>query len=140
VRICADRIYISTKNRNFCKKHNIRLSGKRLGRPPKDPEVNAAHKQQLSADQRRRNEVEGVFGSGKRKYSLQLIMARLPKGAESSITMAFLVMCAEKILRLLRLFFVAIYVWFCTWCGAGERWVALGNISLLETREPLAAL
>ena len=30
------------------------------GRPPKDPEINAAHKQQLSADQRRRNEVEGV--------------------------------------------------------------------------------
>ena len=139
-RICADRIYINTKNRNFCKKHNIRLSGKRLGRPPKDPQVNAAHKQQLSADQRRRNEVEGVFGSGKRKYSLQLIMARLPKGAESSITMAFLVMCAEKILRLLRLFFVVIYVWFCTWCGAGGRWVALGNISLLETSEPLAAL
>jgi len=58
-RICADRIYINTKNRNFCTKNKIRLSGKRLGRPPKDPEVNAAHKQQLSADQRRRNEVEG---------------------------------------------------------------------------------
>lgn len=79
-RICADRIYINTKNRNFCNKHNIRLSGKRLGRPPKDPEVNGAHKQQLSADQRRRNEVEGVFGSGKRKYSPQLIMARLAQG------------------------------------------------------------
>ena len=102
--------------------------------------MNAAHKQQLSADQRRRNEVEGVFGSGKRKYSLQLIMARLPKGAESSITMSFLVMCAEMILRLLRLFFVAIHVWFCTWYGAGGRWIALGNISLLETSDPLAAL
>jgi len=119
-RICADRIYINTKNRNFCTRNNIRLSGKRLGRPPKDPGGNAAHKQQLSADQRRRNEVEGVFGSGKRKYSLRLIMARLPKGAESSISMAFLVMCAEKILRLLRLFFVAIYVCFCTWYRAGD--------------------
>jgi hypothetical protein len=127
-RICADRIYINTKNRNFCTRNKIRLSGKRLGRPPKDPEINAAHKQQLSSDQRRRNEVEGVFGSGKRKYSLQLIMARLPIGAETTISMAFLVMCAEKILRLLRLFFVAIYVWFCTWYGAGGRWIALGNI------------
>jgi IS5 family transposase len=48
-----------------------------------------------------RNEVEGVFVSGKRKYSLQLIMARLPKAAESWISFAFLMMCAEKILRLL---------------------------------------
>ena len=104
-RICADRIYINTKNRNFCTRNNIRLSGRRLGRPPKDPEINAAHKRQLSADQRRRNEVEGCFGSGKRKYSLGLIMARLAKGAETSISMAFLVMCAEKILRILRPFF-----------------------------------
>jgi hypothetical protein len=110
-RICADRIYINTKNRHYCKRKGIRLSGKRLGRPPKDPQINAAQKQQLSADQRRRNEVEGVFGSGKRKYSLKLIMARLIHGAETSISMAFLVMCAEKILRLLRLFFVLISAW-----------------------------
>jgi hypothetical protein len=70
-RICADRIYINTKNRNFCTRNNIQLSGKRLGRPPRDPELNAANKQLLSADQRRRNEVEGCFGSGKRKYSLR---------------------------------------------------------------------
>jgi IS5 family transposase len=108
-RICADQIYINTKNRNFCTRNNIRLSSKRLGRPPKDPEINAAHKQQLSADQRKRNEVEGCFVSGKRKYSLDLIMARLPKGAETSISMAFVVMCAEKIRRLLRLFFVIMY-------------------------------
>ena len=113
-RICADRIYINAKNRHFCARAGIRLSGKRLGRPPKDPEINAAHKQQLSADQRRRNEVEGVFGSGKRKYSLKLIMARLAHGAATSISMSFLVMCAEKILRLLRLFFVFIFACVCS--------------------------
>ncbi len=91
-RICADRIYLNTKNRNFCTRNNIRLSGKRLGRPPKDPEISAAHKQQLSADQRKRNEVEGCFGSGKRRFSLDFIMARLSKGAEALISMAFLVM------------------------------------------------
>ena len=138
-RICADRIYINTKNRNFCARNKIRLSGKRLGRPPKDPEINAAHKQQLSADQRRRNEVEGVFGSGKRKYSLQLIMARLPKGAETSISMAFLVMCAEKILRLLCLFFVAFYAWFGACRRLGWLLVALRNICPLVTAESLVA-
>jgi hypothetical protein len=82
-RICADRIYNNRKNRNFCTRNNIRLSGKRLGRPPKDPEINAAHKQQLSANQRKPNEMEGCFGFGMRKNSLDLIMARLPKDAET---------------------------------------------------------
>jgi hypothetical protein len=138
-RICADRIYINTKNRNFCTSNNIRLSGKRLGRPLKDPVVNAAYKQQLSADQRRRNEVEGVFGSGKRKPSLRLLMARLPKGVETSISMAFLVMCVEKILRLLRLFFVAIYAWFRDCECSGWLWVALRNNCLLERAESLVS-
>jgi hypothetical protein len=139
-RICADRIYINTKNRNFCTRNNIRLSGKRLGRPPKNLEANAAHKQQLSADQRKRNEVEGVFGSGKRKYSLQLIMARLPKGAETSISMAFLVMCAEKILRLLCLLFVAFFAWICCNLRLGPLLMVLRNIYQPETGElPVSA-
>ena len=94
-RICADRIYINTKNRNFCSRNNVRLSGKRLGRPSKNPVINEIHKQHHSTDQSRRNEVEGEFGSGKRKYLLRLIMAQLAKGAETSISMSFLVMCAE---------------------------------------------
>ena len=136
-RICADRIYINTKNRNFCAKNKIRLSGKRLGRPPKDPVINAAHKQQLSADQRKRNEVEGYFGSGKRKYSLDLIMARLPRSAEASISMAFVVMCAEKIRRLLRLFFVTIFAWLFAWKRTGCLWTELRPFWQLETTELL---
>ncbi|MFM7640281.1 MAG: transposase, partial [Cyanobium sp.] len=96
-RICADRIYINTKNRNLCTRNNIRLSGKRLGRLPKDQAITAAYKQQLYADQRRRNEVEGCFGSGKRKYSLDRSRALRPICAENSISMAFVVMCLEKI-------------------------------------------
>jgi hypothetical protein len=99
--------------------------------------VNAAHKQLLSADQRRRNEVEGCFGSGKRKYSLKLIMPRLAQGAETSICMAFLVKCAEKIRRLLRLFFVLIFAWVCAWQWLGCLWLALRNICLHETTESL---
>jgi hypothetical protein len=67
-------------------------------------------------------------------------MARLPKGAESSISMALVVMCAEKFLRLLRLIFVAIYNWFCTWHRVGEPWIAPGDISLLGISEPPFAL
>ncbi|MCP9781388.1 transposase [Cyanobium sp. To12R1] len=115
---------------NFCTRNDIRLSGKRLGRPPKNAEISAAQKQQLSADQRRRNEVEGCFGSGKRKYSLDLIMARLSKGAENSISMAFVVMCAEKIRRLLRLFLSL----FCL-----VMQLEMARLSLDGTQEHLAA-
>jgi len=139
-RICADRIYINTKNRNFCTRNNIRLSGKRLGRPPKDAAINAVHAQQLSADQRRRNEVEGCFGAGKRKYSLDLIKARLVKGAENSISMAFVVMCAEKILRLLRLFFVAIFTWLCISHWPRALWRRLADVWQLETADLLVAV
>jgi transposase, IS5 family len=138
-RICADRIYINTKNRNFCKRNKIRLSGKRLGRPPKNPEINAAHKQQLSSDQRKRNEVEGCFGSGKRKYSLGLIMAQLPKGAENLISMAFVVMCAEKIRRLLHLFFVVIFAWLCSWQWPGCLWMERRSTWQLEMTDSLVA-
>jgi len=134
-RICADRIYINTKNRHYCTRKGIRLSGKRLGRPPKDPQINAAQKQQLSADQRRRNEVEGVFGSGKRKYSLNLIMAKLLHGAETSISMAFLVMCAEKILRLLRLFFVIISAWLNSLLQLCARWAWTLNVLASDGRD-----
>ena len=139
-RICADRIYLNTKNRNFCRRNNIRLSGKRLGRPPKDPKITAAHKQLLSADQRRRNEVEGCFGSGKRKYSLDLVMARLSKGAETLISMAFVVMCAEKILRLLRLFFVTLCAWFYAWQRPGALWELLRTIWRLEMADSVVAV
>lgn len=79
--------------------------------------------------------MEGCFGSGKRKYSLGLIMARLEKGAETSICMAFLVMCAEKIRRLLRLHFVIIFAWFYDWQRPGSLLMAIRNMWLLETVE-----
>ena len=97
-RIYADRIYINTMNHNCCIRNNIRLSSKRLDRSPKNPGISAAQKKRLSADQRRRNEVEGRLGQGRRKYSLDLTMARLGKGV-------------EKIRRLLRLFYGTIFAW-----------------------------
>ncbi len=139
-RICADRIHLNTKNRNFCTRNNIRLSCKRLGRPPKDPKISAAHRQQLSADQRKRDEVEGCFGSGKRKFSLDLIMARLSKGAEALISMAFLVMCAEKILRLLRLFFITVCAWFYAWHRPDALWEDLRTVWQLEMADSLVAV
>jgi len=81
--------------------------------------------------------VEGCFGSGKHKYALKLIMPRLAKGAETLISMAFLVMCAEKIWRLLRIIFVTIFALVFAWQWPGCLWMAGRNISLLETTESM---
>jgi IS5 family transposase len=73
--------------------------------------MNAEHKQKLLADQCQRKELEGVFGTGKRRYALNLIMAQLKVEAEGPISMSCPVMGAEKIPGLLRLFFVLLFVW-----------------------------
>lgn len=50
--------------------------------------------------------MQGTFQAGKHKYSLDSrIMANLVHGAESTICMAFVVICSENVLRHVRLFF-----------------------------------
>jgi len=49
--------------------------------------------------------IEGRIGTSKRKYGLDRIMTKLVATSRSVIGMAFFVMNAEKILRLLRLLF-----------------------------------
>ena len=84
--------------------------------------------------------MEGCFGSGKRKYSLDLIMACISKGAENTISMAFVVMCAEKIRRLLLLFFIVIFPWFCSRQWPRCLWISLRNIWKLEMADLLAVV
>ena len=93
----------------FCQHHGIRLSGPRLGRPKKDPEMVAAEKQQFVDDQRQRNAVEGKIGQGKRRYGLGLIREMLAATQGSSIAMNILVMNLQKLLELLFVFFV--FLW-----------------------------
>jgi len=92
----ADKIYRNRDNRRYCKNRDIRLSGPRLGRPPKMTEANAedliAAKQQARQDEIDRNAVEGKFGQGKRRYSLNRIMTKLSCTSETAIMMSFLVM------------------------------------------------
>ena len=132
MRICADRIYINTKNRNFCTRDNIRLSGKRLGRPPKDQAITAAYKQQLYADQRRRNEVEGCLWIREEEVFPRTHHGAAVQSAEALISMAFLVMCEGKILRLLRLFFVAILAWLYECKRPDSLWEVFRSIWQLE--------
>ena len=99
--IMADRIYRNRDNLAYCKKHGIRMSGPRLGRPIANMAIKKAEKRLEQQDARERNAVEGKFGEGKRKYSLSRIMARLKETAECVIAMQFFVMNLEHKLRVL---------------------------------------
>lgn len=92
----ADKIYRNRDNRRYCKMKGIRLSGPKLGRPPKITESNAQAlkeaKQQARQDEIDRNAVEGKFGQGKRRYSLNRIMTKLSGTSETAIMISFLVM------------------------------------------------
>jgi transposase, IS5 family len=97
--ILADKIYRTRENLRYCKEHGIRLSGPKLGRPPKhlDPEERKLERQDMGE----RNAVEGKFGEAKRNYGLGLIRARLRQTSETVIALQLLVMNLEKRLRLL---------------------------------------
>ena len=97
--ILADKIYRTRENRDYCKTKGIRLSGPKLGRPSEEEKKEA--KQQAYQDSCERNEVEGKFGTGKRKYTLDCIMAKLKETSESMIILNLLVMNLDKKLRLL---------------------------------------
>lgn len=98
----ADQIYRTRANRQYCKERGIRLSGPPLGRPVAEDQ--AARCKQAQADTRVRNQIEGKFGQGKRRFSLARVMAKLAPTAETSIAITFLVMNLER--RLLPFIFL----------------------------------
>jgi hypothetical protein len=99
----ADSIYRTRVNRAYCKELGIRLSGKPLGRPPKETEENKeilkARKKQILEDERDRIPVEGKFGNAKRKGTLDCIMAKLVCTAESVIHVGIVVLNLDTWLR-----------------------------------------
>lgn len=95
-RILADKIYRNKKNKAFCMEHGIRMSGPKVGRPGKDDADEIIRELSEIGE---RNEVEGKFGTGKRKYGLNRIMAKLEETSDSMIKMDLFIMNTEHRLR-----------------------------------------
>lgn len=101
----ADKIYRNRTNLNYCRDRGIRLSGPPLGRPPKDYGKQKESRRLAYRDSCERNAVEGKFGEAKNIGSLGRLTARLKDTSEAQISMVFLVLNLNKVLRdLLRLF------------------------------------
>lgn len=97
--VLADKIYRTKYNRDYCKARGIRLSGPKLGRSSEEEKRDA--KKQAYRDSKERNEVESKFGTGKRKFTMDCIMAKLKETSESVVILNLIVMNLEKRLRLL---------------------------------------
>ena len=59
------------------------MSGPPLGRPPAN--VSKEQKRQANESERIRNSIEGKFGEGKRRFSLNRIMAKFCHTSETAI-------------------------------------------------------
>lgn len=98
-RALTDKAYRTRENLQYCKERGIRLSGPKLGRPPKDKGL---YRQQLLEERMEsgeRSAVESAFGVGKRRYGLNLIMERLQETSEVAIHTCILTMNLWKRLR-----------------------------------------
>jgi hypothetical protein len=97
--LLADKTYRNRENLRFCKEHGIRLSGPRLGRPPKDE--SQSDRVQAYKDSCQRNWIESRNGIVKRRYGLDLIMSVLPETAMTEAAINVLVMNVAHLLRML---------------------------------------
>jgi hypothetical protein len=94
--VMVDKLYRNRENIRFCTENGIRISGPRLGRPPKD---HVANRKIEREDEGIRNQIEGTFGRAKRKYGLDRLTTKLAITSESTIAMIILVMNLEKYLK-----------------------------------------
>ena len=92
----VDKIFVSRDNRNYCKKHGIRISGPPLGRPSMDANKNREAKKLEAQDARDRIPVEGKFGNCKRKYGLDRIYAKKISTSECEIAVGILLLNLER--------------------------------------------
>ena len=99
----VDKIYRTRENRAWCKERGIRISGPPLGRPPVN--ITKETKKQAASDEKIRSSIEGKFGQGKRRFSLNRVMTKLSHTSQTSIAITFLVMnLCTHLSRLLRAF------------------------------------
>ena len=103
--ILADRIYQTRRNKMFCARLGIRLSGPPLGRR-KASETDTKIKRQIYRDACDRNVIEGRNGNAKRRFGLDRLFSKLDETAKTEAALIILSMNASlRLARWLVLFF-----------------------------------
>ena len=96
-RVLVDQIYRNQKNKAYCKNKKIRISGKALGRPKKNP--TPEEKKIEHQDNTDRIEVERGFSLAKRCFGMGLITTKLDITTRSSIALSILAMNISNMAR-----------------------------------------
>lgn len=94
--VLADKKYATKENRDYMKERGIIYGGTPLGRPKKDGTSAAILPKKII---NQRNHIEGTFGTGKRSYGLDCILARRPDTSASWIAAIFFVMNLPLVLK-----------------------------------------
>ncbi len=68
-------------------------------------------KKQARSDECFRNAIEGKFGQAKRRFSLNLVMTKLPETSETSIAITFLVVNLSRLLRQFLSLFLSLFTY-----------------------------
>jgi len=94
----ADKIYWNQSNRKYLQKLGINMyGGSPLGRPTKSK--TAQEKKHHKHQSVKRNRIEGVFGLGKRRFGLGLVMAKTRNTSESWIAMVIFIINVAEVYR-----------------------------------------
>ena len=104
-RVLADTIYRNAKNKTFCQRLGVRLSGKRLGRPKKDVDKRA-EKKIAYQDNTDRIEVERRFSIAKRKFGLGLLLTKREDTTRASIVLSVIAMNISRLAAMFLRFFI----------------------------------
>lgn len=105
----VDKIYLTHENRKLLKRYGIRHSGDPLDRKPKPEKMNRYQRAKRRRDAADRNQIEGKFGQGKKRYALNNIRAKLANTSLVWISFVFLVM------NLLKVLFDSFFALFVLW-------------------------
>lgn len=87
--IQVDKIYGTNQNRNWCKKHGIRITVSQKGR---SKQRTPAQKRKERKEYSERNQVEGKIGNAKQALSLNQIKAKLRETSETWIGITLFVL------------------------------------------------
>ena len=117
-RALTDKACRTRENLQYCKERGIRLSGPKLGRPPRDKGLCRQQLLEERLESGERSAVESAFGVGKRRYGLNLVMERLQETSEVFIHTCILTMNLWK--RQRELLF-ALIQWVFRGAGFGAR-------------------
>ena len=86
--VIADQIFGTKDNRRYLKDEEIAAAFKPLGRPRGQPDKK--EKAWMKRQQKKRNGIEGLIGTGKTRYGLERILYSIPDGEEIWVRMGLM--------------------------------------------------